>query len=142
VRYSKSKTPNHDRRPQLIHVISRFFGSFGGFCASQKMFLEGRKLGFVLHDARVIPLQVVVGYVNADPRVRQEPSDVVRAGCVTVVALVRSRVAPGGCVLGPLHLAAPWRKKPGENSGRFAEEPSLPQTSEAIGSGARVLLER
>jgi hypothetical protein len=33
-------------------------------------------------------------------------------------------------------------RKPGENSGRFAEEPSLPQTSEAIGSGARVLLER
>jgi len=52
-----------------------------------------------------------------------------RAGCVTVVALVRWSVWFGSgpaALVGPLHLAAPCGRKQGENSGRFAEEPSLP----------------
>jgi hypothetical protein len=52
-----------DSAPDRIHVISRFFRSFGTSGARQQVFFEGRKLGFVYDQAQVVPFQIVVGNV-------------------------------------------------------------------------------
>ena len=52
-----------DSRPDRIHIISRFFGSFGAFGARQQVLFERRKFGFVHNHAKVVALQIVIGNV-------------------------------------------------------------------------------
>jgi ABC-type ATPase involved in cell division len=63
VRYSKSKLPTHDRRPQRIHVVSRFLRTFNALGAPQQVLFKRRKVGFVFHHAKVVSLQIVISNV-------------------------------------------------------------------------------
>ena len=46
--------------PDRIHVVSRFRRTFSALGARQQVLLKRRKLGFVIHHAKVIPLQIVI----------------------------------------------------------------------------------
>src|ERR1017187_316764 len=60
---SKIEIPQDDSAPHRIYVFSRFFASFGTFCARQQVLFEWRKLGFGYDQAQVVPFQIVVGNV-------------------------------------------------------------------------------